>query len=246
MSGRLAGKVAVITGGGAGMGAAMAQAFVAEGANVVIADISGKQDAIAAKLGASCVAVRADVSKSPDVQAMLAVAISRFGRLDILCNNAGIEGAMAPTGEYDEDDFDRVWNINGRGVFLGMRHAIPLMLNGGGGSIINTASIASMVAFPTMCGYCAAKGAVIMLTKTAAVEYAAKGIRVNAICPGPIRTGIVETMPAEYIEAVTKMIPQGRIGDASEIANAAVYLASDESRYLTGSSLVIDGAYTAQ
>jgi NAD(P)-dependent dehydrogenase (short-subunit alcohol dehydrogenase family) len=246
MSARLDGKVAVVTGGGSGMGAEMARRFVAEGAKVVVADISGQQDAVARDLGSSSIAVRADVSKSADVRAMLDAAVETFGRLDILSNNAGVEGAMAPTGEYNEDEFDRVWRINGRAIFLGMRYAIPLMQKTGGGSIINTASIASMVAFPTMIAYCAAKGAVLMMTKTAAVEYAKAGIRVNAICPGPIRTGIVQSMPAEYIDAVTKMIPAGRIGDAAEVANLAVYLASDESKYLTGAGIVIDGGYTSQ
>lgn len=246
MGKRLEGLVAVITGGGSGMGAGMASAFVAEGGRVVVADISGKQDAVAASLGSACVPVRADVSKGDDVQAMLRVAIERFGRLDILCNNAGVEGGMAPTGEYSEAEFDRVWAINGRGVFLGMRYGIPLMLEHGGGSIINTASIASSVAFETMPAYCAAKGAVLMMTKVAALEYATKGIRVNAICPGPVRTEIVASMPAEYIAAVEKMIPVGRIGDIAEIASLAVYLASNESRFMTGSAINIDGGYTAR
>jgi NAD(P)-dependent dehydrogenase (short-subunit alcohol dehydrogenase family) len=245
MSGRLAGKVAVITGAGSGMGAAFARKYLAEGARVVAADISGNQDAVAKELGTDCVAVHADVSNGADVQAMLNTAISKFGRLDILCNNAGIDGAMALTGDYREEDFDLIWSINGRGVFLGMRHAIPLMLKSGGGSIINTASMASVVAFPQMVAYCAAKGAVLMMTKTTAVEYAARGIRVNAICPGVIRTGITTHMPKEYIDAVAKVTPMGRIADASEVAQLAVFLGSDESSFITGTSVLIDGGYTA-
>jgi NAD(P)-dependent dehydrogenase (short-subunit alcohol dehydrogenase family) len=246
MTKRLDGLVAVITGGGSGMGAAMAKAFVDEGAKVVVADISGKQDTVAARLGEACVPVQADVSRSADVQALLKTAIDRFGQLDVLCNNAGIEGALAPTAEYAEEEFDRVWNVNARGVFLGLRYGIPLMLSGRGGSIINTASIAASVAFETMPAYCAAKGAVLMLTKVAALEYAAKRIRVNAICPGPIRTEMVAAMPAEYVGAIEKMVPAGRMGEVTEIANLAVYLASDESRYITGSAVTIDGGYTAR
>lgn len=246
MSKRLDNLVAVVTGGGSGMGAAIAEAFVAEGAKVVIADVSGKQNQVAARLGKSCVAVQTDVSESTEIRQLFEMVSETFGRLDILCNNAGIEGELAPTGEYSEKEFDRVWSINGRGVFLGMRYGIPLMLSGGGGAIINTASIAGNVAFETMPAYCAAKGAVLMLTKVAALEYAAKGIRVNAICPGPIRTEMVAAMPPEYISAIEKMVPAGRIGEVKEIANLAVFLASNESRFLTGTGVVIDGGYTAR
>jgi NAD(P)-dependent dehydrogenase (short-subunit alcohol dehydrogenase family) len=245
MSGRLAGKVAVITGAGSGMGAAFARRYVKEGAKVVAADISGKEESIAQELGADCVAVHADVSKTADVQAMLSTAVERFGRLDILCNNAGIDGALGLTGDYQESDFDLIWGINGRGVFLGMRYAIPLMLRSGGGSIVNTASMASVVAFPQMVAYCAAKGAVLMMTKTTAVEYAAKGIRVNAICPGVIRTGITSHLPKDYIDAVAKVTPMGRIAEAAEVADLAVFLGSNESSFITGTSVLIDGGYTA-
>ena len=245
MTGRLAGKVAVITGAGSGIGEAMARLFCAEGACVVAADISGCQDTVAAEIGEACVPVRADVANSADVQAMLRLAITRFGRLDILCNNAGIAGAMAPLGEYTEEEFDLVWSINGRGVFLGMRYAIPLMLANGGGTIVNTASTGSQVAFPTLSAYCASKGAVMMLTKTAAVEYAGQGIRINAICPGVIRTGISNALPVEYIEAVEKLTPMGRIGEPAEIARLAMFLASDESSFMTGASVMVDGGFTA-
>jgi NAD(P)-dependent dehydrogenase (short-subunit alcohol dehydrogenase family) len=185
------------------------------------------------------------VSKSEDVRKMLAAAVETFGRIDILHNNAGIDGAVAHTGEYEEADFDKVWSINGRGVFLGLRYAIPIMLETGGGSIINTASMASMVAFPGMPAYCAAKAAVIMLTKNAAAEYAGRGIRVNAISPGPIRTAITDSLPPELIKGVVDATPIGRFGDPSEVANLALFLASDESSFITGSEMLIDGAYTA-
>lgn len=245
MSGRLAGKVAVITGAGSGMGAAFAKRYVEEGAKVIAADISGNQDKVAQELGSACVPVRADVSRSSDVQAMVDMAVSKFGRLDIMCNNAGIDGALGLTGDYREEDFDQIWGINGRGVFLGMRYAIPHMLKTGGGSIVNTASMASMVAFPQMVAYCAAKGAVLQMTKTTAAEYASKGIRVNAICPGVIRTAITAHLPKEYIDAVAKATPMGRIADAREVAQLAVFLGSDESSFITGTSVLIDGGYTA-
>ena len=245
MAGRLEGKVAVITGAGSGIGAATAKVFHREGAKVVAADVSGLQEDVAKSLGEGCLAVHADVSKGEDVRKMLAVAVETFGRIDILHNNAGIDGAVAHTGEYEEADFDKVWSINGRGVFLGLRYAIPIMLETGGGSIINTASMASMVAFPGMPAYCAAKAAVIMLTKNAAAEYAGRGIRVNAISPGPIRTAITDSLPPELIKGVVDATPIGRFGDPSEVANLALFLASDESSFITGSEMLIDGAYTA-
>lgn len=244
MAGRLEGKVAVITGAGSGIGEATAERFCKEGAKVVVADISGRQDEVATRIGANCRAVHADVSKSADVQAMLEAARSAFGRLDILCNNAAIDGVMVKTGEYKEEDFDTVWAINGRSIFLGMRYAIPMMLATGGGSIVNTTSIASVVAFPTMIGYCAAKGAGLQMTRTAAAEYAAEGIRVNAILPGPVLTGITRHMPPEYIEAVKNATPQRRMADPSELANLALFLASDEASFITGAAMTADGGYT--
>ncbi len=244
MTGRLEGKVAVITGAGSGIGAGIAEEFVKEGAKVVAVDISGQQEDIAKRLGSNCFAVHADVSKGADVQNMLDAAISHFGKLDALCNNAGIDGAVAHTGDYPEEEFDRVFSVNGRGVFLGMRYAIPKLLANGGGVIVNTASMASMVAFPGMPAYCAAKGAVAMLTKTAAAEYAGQNIRVNAICPGPIRTQITDSLPQDLIDGVVKATPLGRYGTASEVGKLAVFLASDESSFITGDTILIDGGYT--
>ena len=245
MSGRLEGKVAVVTGAGTGLGKAIVERFVREGAKVVAADISGLQDEVAAVAGANCVPFQVDVSKSAEVKAMLEVAVSRFGGLHVLCNNAGIQGGMMSTGEYDEDTFDRVMAVNAKGVYLGMRHAIPIMLDGGGGSIVNTASMAAVVAFPQMVAYCGSKGAVRMMTKTTAVEYADKGIRVNCFCPGSIDTNMVATMPKEYIDAVIAANPVKRIGHPREIADLALFLASDESSFITGTEILIDGGYTA-
>ncbi len=226
MAGRLEGKVAVVTGAGSGIGEAIAERFCHEGARVVVADISGRQNDTAKRLGANCRPVQVDVSKGADVRSMMELTRAAFGRLDILCNNAGIDGKMAPTGEYDEEDFDHVWAVNGRSVFLGMRYAIPMMLATGGGSIVNTT--------------CAA----LQMTRTAAAEYAAQGIRVNAILPGPVLTGITRHMPAEYIEAVKNAVPQRRMADPSELANVALFLASDESSFVTGAAVTADGGYT--
>jgi NAD(P)-dependent dehydrogenase (short-subunit alcohol dehydrogenase family) len=245
MAGRLEGKVALVTGTGSGIGKAIAERFVAEGAKVVAVDISGNQNAVAERLGQNCLPFQADVSKSADVQAMLAAAVSKFGGLHVLCNNAAIEGHMAPVGEYPEDEWEKVMAINLRSVFLGMRYGIPLILKSGGGSIVNTASMAAMVAFPNMAAYCAAKGGVKQLTKTAAVDYADKGIRANAICPGTIKTAITAALPPEYIKAIINANPVKRIAEPVEVAHLAVFLASDESSFITGTEITIDGGYTA-
>lgn len=245
MTDRLRGKIAVVTGAGSGIGRAIVERFIAEGARVVAVDISGKQNGLAEALGPHCVPFHADVSRSQDVQAMMAAATSTFGGLHVLCNNAAIEGFMAPVAEYPEDEWEKVIAINLRSVFLGMRYAIPLMLKNGGGSIVNTASMAAAVAFPNMSAYCAAKGGVKQLTKTAAVEYAAVGIRANAICPGTINTAITAALPPDYINAIINANPVKRIADPIEVAHLALFLASDESTFITGTEITIDGGYTA-
>ncbi len=245
MTGRLDGKVAVVTGAGGAMGAAMVRRFCAEGARVVAVDVNAAKDVLADELGERCVSFTADVASSLQVQAMLQTALDRFGRLDILCNNAAVQGYLRLTGDYEVEEFDRVMAVNARGVFLGMRYAIPILLELGGGSIVNTASMAAKVAFPQLVAYSASKGAVMMMTKNAAVEYADRGIRVNCFCPGSIDTAMLNNMPQEYIDAVIAANPVKRVGRPEEIADLALFLASDESSFITGTEIMIDGGYTA-
>jgi NAD(P)-dependent dehydrogenase (short-subunit alcohol dehydrogenase family) len=245
MAGRLEGKVAIITGAGSGMGEATAELFHREGAKVVLADISGEQETLAKRLGDGAIGVHVDVSKPSDVEAMVDTAVKTFGKLDILYNNAGIDGLQAPTAEYTKEAWDQVIAVNLTGPFLGMRYAIPVMARNGGGSIISTASIAANVAFAHMPAYCASKGGVVMLTKTAAVEYAKDGIRVNVILPGVIGTGMTPSLPPDLIQGIKEKTPQNRIAAPFEIATVALFLASDDSSFITGESIAVDGGYTA-
>ena len=244
---RLKNKIAVVTGAASGIGLAIAERFYAEGASVVVADISGNEVAVAKRLGERAIATHTDVTSSADIQAMFKAAVTKFGGVDILCNNAGIDGEMHLIADFDEDNYERVMAVNLRGVFLGMKYAIPLMKQRGGGSIINIASAAGITATPGLGIYGATKAAVMQLARSGAVEYAADKIRVNAICPAMIETPLLAQLfktnkvIADRVLAVT---PMGRVGQPREVADVALFLASDESSYVTGVSLPVDGAYT--
>lgn len=247
MAGRLQDKVCVITGAGSGMGRAMAELFHAQGARLVLADISGRQDDVAAALGGDAMGVRCDVSDEADVQAMIATAEDRFGRLDVLCNNAGFGGPMGPLHTQSLETWDKVHATNIRGAFLGMKYGVISMLKTGGGSIVNTTSASGVVGWKHHSVYGSAKAGVNQLTRIAALDYSDKGIRVNAIAPGTMWTGLVEASrthaepPADY--PVLAGIPMGRWGLAKDIAHAALFLASDEAAYVTGVVLPVDGGY---
>lgn len=243
--GRLQDKVAVITGAGSGMGRAAALLFAEEGAEVVCADRSGAQDETAAEIGDAAVAIQVDVSDSAEVAAMVQMAVSSFGRLDVLFNNAGFGGAFAPLVETDEDTFDLIIATNFKGVYLGMKHAVPVMVEGGGGSIVNTCSAAALVGMKNLSVYGGAKGGVVQMSKAAALDYASAGVRVNCVCPGVTWTGLAgagrNSPPPDGPSPVKA--PIERWGLPIDVAYAALYFASDESSFVTGASLPVDGGY---
>jgi NAD(P)-dependent dehydrogenase (short-subunit alcohol dehydrogenase family) len=244
---RLKSKIAVITGAGSGMGKATAKLFAAEGAKVICADISGKQDAVAAEIGDAAFPVHANVANEDDVRKMIATAENKFGRLDVLVNNAGFGGPMAPLHDQTAELWDQVHSVNLRGVFFGMKYGITSMLKTGGGAIVNISSASGFVGWKHHSIYGAAKAGVNQLTKAAALDYAGNKIRVNAVLPGTMWTGLVK-MSQEFPEpppGVFKLpgIPMNRWGLATDIAYAALFLASDEAAYVTGVLLPVDGGY---
>ena len=246
-------KVIIVTGASAGIGRAAAGLFAAEGACVVLADIDAERgEAAAAELrdkGAEAIFVPTDVGDDAQVAALVARTLDRFGHLDGAFNNAGIEGASAPTHECTMDNWQRTLAVDLTGVFSCMRHEIPAMLASGGGSIVNCSSIAGLVGFPGIAAYVASKHGVIGLTKTAALEYGPQGIRVNAVCPGVIDTEMIDRFVAgddTARAALTDMEPVGRIGSPDEIAEAAMWLCSDRSSFTTGQAIAIDGGFSAR
>ncbi len=246
-------KVALVTGGGSGIGRACALAFAREGAKVVVADVQvrGGEETVQMikEAGGDSIFVKTDVSKIADVEALVKTAIDTYGRLDCAINNAGIEGIIARTADYTEENWDRVIGINLKGVWLCMKYEIPEILKQGGGAIVNMASVAALVGFQEMPAYCASKGGIMQLTKVAALEYAKAGIRVNAVCPGVIRTPMVDRVTGgspEAEEQFTAMEPVGRLGTPEEIAESAVWLCSDAASFVTGHPMVVDGGLIAQ
>jgi len=251
------GKVALITGGANGIGRATALAFATRGAKVVVVDrdaASGEGTAGAIRQqGGDAKFVSADVTRSADVQAYVKAALDAHGRIDCFFNNAGIEGKVQPTAEYDEAIFDAVMGVNVKGVFLGLRHVLPVMLRQKAGTIVNTASVAGLVGTPGMPAYVASKHAVIGLTKTVSGEVARHGIRVNAVCPGPVDTRMIHALegqlnpddPASVGQRYQASMPTGRYTTPEEIANVVLFLSSDLSANVTGVQWVVDGGRTA-
>ena len=246
------GKVAFVTGAANGIGRATALAFAQEGANVVVVDLSeqgGKRTArIIEEMGARALAVKCDVSKSEDVKAALDKTIETFGRLDFAFNNAGVEQPFLYTADLPDEAFEQVIRVNLGGVFCCMKYEIPLMLKNGGGAIVNTSSGAGVVGIAGVGAYCAAKHGVIGLTKSAALEYAKAGVRINAVCPGIIDTELISRFTQGTEEGRQKMIAQepiGRMGKPEEIAETVLWLCSDVAGFAIGHAFIIDGGQTA-
>lgn len=252
-----AGKIALVTGGGNGIGRAASVGFAARGAKVVVVDrdnaAAEATAGIIGQKGGESLAVTADVTKAEDVRAYVKATVDRFGRIDCFFNNAGIEGRVAPTAEYDEAVFDAVIGVNVKGVFLGLRHVLPQMIRQKSGAIVNTASVAGLVGTPGMPAYVASKHAVIGLTKTAAGEVARQGIRVNAVCPGPVDTRMIHDLEEQLSPGNAASIsqryqaaqPTGRYTTTEEIANMVLFLCSDLASNTTGGQFVVDGGRTA-
>jgi NAD(P)-dependent dehydrogenase (short-subunit alcohol dehydrogenase family) len=251
-------KVAIITGAASGIGKAASVVFGREGAKVLCADLNAEGAETTARQindsGGEAASFEVDVAEEAQVQAMIADAVARWGRLDAIYNNAGI-GVGNPVTQIPVEEWDRMHAINLRGVFLGTKHAVPEMLKNGGGAIVNTASDAGLMGTPMLSNYCATKGGVVMFTKATAVELARLGVRVNCVCPGVIRTPILDPMlamaqaagvePAKVWERMAKTHPIGRVGEASEVGEVVAFLCSDKASFVTGVAMPVDGGLAA-
>jgi NAD(P)-dependent dehydrogenase (short-subunit alcohol dehydrogenase family) len=244
--------IALVTGGARGIGRATALAYAHKGCHVAIADLHDDDGEKLAKeikqLGQRALYLHCDVSDPRSVASMMTGVKQEFGQLDYACNNAGIEGDQAPTAESSLENFDRVMAVNLRGLFICMGEELALMLERGKGSIINVASIAGLIGFPKLPAYCASKGGVVQLTRTAAIEYAEQGIRINAVCPGAVQTEMIDRITgkkADVVEQFRTMHPMKRMATPEEVANTIVWLSSKEASFITGQAIAVDGGYVA-
>ncbi|MFZ6030122.1 MAG: SDR family oxidoreductase [Chloroflexota bacterium] len=250
---QLKGKVALVTGGSAGIGRAIAFAFAGKGVHVVVADVQAEEGQAAVaqieQAGGQAAFVRTDVSQADAVENLIASIVDSYGRLDIACNNAGIEGEAAPTAESSEENWDRVIRVNLKGTWLCMKYELAQMVKQGHGAIVNIASVAGLVGYENVPAYAASKHGVVGLTKTAALEYARAGIRVNAICPGVIDTAMIDRFTAGNEQSRQQLAasqPMDRLGKPEEIADAVVWLCSQGASFVTGETIAVDGGYRAR
>jgi NAD(P)-dependent dehydrogenase (short-subunit alcohol dehydrogenase family) len=257
MAGRLDQKVALVTGGGSGIGRASTLAFAREGAKVIVSDVdfTGGEETVRLiqTAGGAATFIQADVARAAEVEALVKKGVETYGRLDCALNNAGIQGDLRQTAECSEENWNRIIAINLTGVWLCMKHELAYMLHQGSGVIVNTASNFGLVGSPGMPAYSASKHGVVGLTKTAALEYAKAGIRVNAVCPGPTQTPLVDRilsqqpqLASQIVEAIKAREPAGRMGQPEEIAEAVIWLCSEAASFVTGIALAVDGGFVAQ